>query len=192
MALTLVTEPTENPITIDEGKLHLKLDDETADDSLVEGLIDACVEQAEAFLGRALCSQTWDLVLDGFPANHIELSLPPLQSVTSIKYRDTANAEQTLSATYYSVLTPTNAKGYVELNYGYSWPTVYSRSDAVTIRYVCGYGTAAAVPQSVKSAMLIMLDDLYANRGALVLSGVNVQNLKTAETLMWPYRVIEF
>ena len=97
--LKLVTAATENPVSIDEAKLHLKLDDETADDSLVNGLIDACVEQAEAFLGRALCSQTWDLVLDGFPANRIELSLPPLQSVTSIKYRDTAYAEQTLAAT---------------------------------------------------------------------------------------------
>lgn len=130
-------------------------------------------------------TQTWDLVLDAFPAGEIRLPLPPLQSVTSVTYTDTDGASQTLDAGQYTVDTA-NAR-IVPVS---SWPSTKAVPAAVVIRYVCGYGAAAAVPASIKAAILLLTGDLFENREA---QGEKVLSVnETVRRLLLPYRVWRF
>jgi hypothetical protein len=50
---------------------------------------------------------------------------------------------------------------------GTDWPTTeWERTDAVRIRFTCGYANAASVPGPIKQAILLRLGDLYGNREA--------------------------
>jgi len=83
MRLKLKTAPSVEPFSLDEAKLHLKVD--SADDNaLISALITTTRDLAERETKRAFITQTWKLYLDEPPAE-IEIPKPPLQSVESIK-----------------------------------------------------------------------------------------------------------
>ena len=164
MTLKLVTVPSEEPVTLAEAKLHARTHD--ADDTLVTRLIAAARKHVETFLQRALVTQTWDWFLDyGFGGYVLEIPRPPLQSVTSIKYLDDPGVLQTLDASKYSVFGIGHEEaGRVSPAYDQVWPTVLCQPEAVQIRFVAGYGAAAAVPEDVKAAMFLIIGHLYKNR----------------------------
>lgn len=169
MPLTLVTAPVLEPITLDEAK-HQVCQDGTIDDShLGSILIPAVRQRGENATNRAFITQTWDYVLDAFPSDdYIELPLPPLQSVTSLKYYDTSGTQQTWASTNYDVQAPAGdrcARGRLKLSYGVTWPSTYGEIGDVTIRFVCGYGsTRESVPHLLRAAMLMDLASLDAQR----------------------------
>jgi uncharacterized phiE125 gp8 family phage protein len=147
----------------------------TADPELV-GLIVAVRERAELATNRAIPGpQTFDLILEQFPRDgYIEIPKPPLVSVTSVKYVDTAGATQTMDPSLYLVQAPAGprcARGRVALPFAAVWPITLRQMGAVTVRFVCGYGAAAAVPALLKSAMKLDIGTLYANREGVVLGG---------------------
>src|SRR5688572_5645345 len=102
MALTLVTPPVEEPVELDQAKLHLR-ETEDAEDELIEGLVLAARQHVETDTARALITQTWDLTVDSLGCQ-IELPKPPVQSVTSVKYLDSEGVEQTLPTDQYRVV----------------------------------------------------------------------------------------
>jgi uncharacterized phiE125 gp8 family phage protein len=162
MPKVLTTAPTEEPVSLDEVKAHV-LVDHSADDIYLNSLIVAARMHVENYLQRALVTQTWDLYLDAFP-DEIEIPLPPLVSITHIKYYDTGGTLQTLSESNYTVDTYSQP-GRVVLAYSCSWPATRSIINAVTIRFVAGYGAASAVPRHIRQAILLKVADLYENRG---------------------------
>lgn len=169
-ALTLVAPPTAEPVTLAEAKAQLKVD-ASADDALITSLITAARQQAEetgAFgfsHGRALVTQTLALFLDGFPDadGAIEVPRPPLASVTSITYVDTAGTTQTLASSDYTV-DAKSKPGRVAPAFGKSWPATRDVINAVTVTFDAGYGTAAAVPESIKREIKALLVHLYERR----------------------------
>jgi uncharacterized phiE125 gp8 family phage protein len=166
MTLIVITQPTEEPVTLAETKLHCKVDG-TDDDTLLTALIIAARQQAEHRTGRALCTQTLEVVLDAFP-DAVKLPMPPAASVTSVKYLDDAGVEQTLLNTAYS-LDKDSQPGWVTPAYATSWPSTYAVPNAVRVRYVAGYGAPAAVPQSIKAWILMAVSTLYVQREGTVL-----------------------
>ena len=192
MALTLVTGPAVEPVSRDEAKAHLRVD-LSDDDTLIDSLITAARVHVEQHLRRALVTQTWDLVLDCFPAGReIRLPLPPLASVTSISYTDDGGGAGSVDAGEYVVDTD-REPGRLVLKSGGTWPAVTLREVAgVRVRYVAGYGNAAAVPGPIKQAILLLVGTLYENReDTLVAQGVTVMRLPFGvEALLMPYKVI--
>jgi len=191
MALTLVTGPAVEPVTRNEAKAHLRVDI-SDDDTLIDGLITAARVHVEQHLKRALVTQTWDLVLDGFPGREARLPLPPLASVTSVTYTDDEGGAGSVDAGEYVVDTD-REPGRVVLKSGGTWPAVTLREAAgVRVRFVAGYGNAAAVPGPIKQAILLLVGTLYENReDTLVAQGVTVMRLPFGvQALLMPYRVI--
>jgi len=185
MATTLSAGPATEPITTAEAKLHLRVD-HSIDDALIDSMTAAAREWAEAATGRKCVTQTWLLKLDAFPSE-IRPPFPPLSSVTSIGYIDTAGVTQTLSASSYSVDTDSEP-GRIVPAYGESWPSTRGMSNAVTVTYVCGYGAASAVPDSIKAAIKLLLGNIYEHREDVV--PVQMSNLPDgARHLLSPYRV---
>lgn len=163
MALKLITPASTFPITLEDAKLHCRVDT-AADDALINALITAATELAEQKTGRALMAQTWELTLDAFP-EAFEITRIPLQSITSLKYIDTAGVEQTLSNALYSMdMADDHGFAYVVPVYNGTWPENRAQINAVALRYVAGYASAAAVPEGIKQWIRLMVSTMYENR----------------------------
>ena len=188
-ALTQVTPPTVEPITLDEAKLHLRVegDDEKA---LIETLIAAARRQAESYMGRALISQVWDMDMDRFPRGEIEVPRPPLRAVESIAYLDPQGATQTIPIADYRVDSK-REPGRVTPADGEAWPATLAVTNAVTVRFAAGYGDAADdVPEDIRQAILLIVGRLYAHREDVV-QGAPLHTLsRGSESLMGPYRMV--
>ena len=194
MGLVLVTAPATEPVTLVEAKAHLRVD-VGDDDALISGLVKGAREQFESDTRRALVTQTWDLVLDAFPAEaELKLPLPPLASVTSITYKDQDGNVLTYPAANYVVDT-SELFGRIVLKSGFTWPsTTLWAAGAVLVRFVAGYGAAAAVPQGAKQAILLLVGHWYENREAVAVQpGLTAVDLPMAyDRLMWQMRALGF
>jgi len=190
MALKLITGPTVEPVTLEEAKTHLRVDI-TDDDNLITALIKTAREYCENFQNKAYYTQTWELVLDKFPAeNYIKIPKPPLQSVTSVIYKDNEGTETTLDASKYIADTDSEP-GRIVLAYGESWPsfTPYPVG-AVRIRFTTGHDDISKVPQMVKQAMLLLIGHWYENREASVTGAISREVEFAVHALLWPERVV--
>jgi uncharacterized phiE125 gp8 family phage protein len=159
-------KPTFEPISISEAKEWLKIHPEVVDDdSLIRSLISSARVWAEANTGQALISQTIEQVWDWMPANRVfELSVPPLISVTSVKYLDTNGTYQTWSATNY---TADLFSSRVVVKASVSLPTtseINERPNVWKVTYTAGNATALAVDGNIKTAMLLQIAMMYENR----------------------------
>lgn len=169
MNLLLLTPPAATPVSLAEAKAHLRVE-HSEDDTYITNCIATAVARIDGrngWLRRSLVNRTYQLFLPWFPvARCIPLPLPPLSSVTSIKYQDQSDVEQTFSAASYQAVKNED-EGYIYLKTGESWPgNTYERPDAVKIEFVAGYGaTGAAVPENIRHAILIEIGHLYAARG---------------------------
>jgi uncharacterized phiE125 gp8 family phage protein len=189
--LRLVTEPGVEPVTLEEAKLHLRVDVDD-DDDLITALIVAARQMVENILRRALVSQSWELNLDAFPGvDTVEVPLPPLQSVEALTYTDASGVSHTLSAAAYSVDTY-STPGRVRLNDGYAWPgDTLAAVNGVQIAFTAGFGDAGTdVPQAIRQALLLMVGHLYENREAVTDTRVLQTTPLALEYLLWPYRVL--
>lgn len=161
----IITPVTVEPVSLGELKTHSRLPDETSEDDFYLSLITAAREYCEKLSRRALALQTIELVLDYWPeCDRIELPYPPLVSVTSIKYKDCAGVETTISAADYIVDTDSYI-GRVVPAYGVRWPefTPYP-VNAIRIRYVAGYANA---PEVFRQAIKMLVGHWIENREAV-------------------------
>lgn len=156
MALSLYTAPVGEPVSLDEAKQHLRVDTDD-ENGEIDGCIAAAREYVETFTQRPLLTQTWDLKLDAFPCGEaIVLPLPPVSAVSSISYIATDGTTTTWSSSLYDTDLPAGPKAQrarITPAYGQSYPSTRDVMNAVTVRFVCGYGTAGAVPELIKVAM---------------------------------------
>lgn len=165
---------------------------ETTEDSLLDILITAAREYCEGKTGRALATQTLEAYPDGWPCgNEIELPYPPLQSVTSVKYKDSAGAETTLSADTDYIADTDSLVGRIVLPYGGSWPsaTLYP-VNPIKIRYVAGYTTENPMPKMIKLAMLLLIGHWFENREAVMAGqfAVSKEIELSVKALLLPHR----
>lgn len=193
MGLSLVSGPALDPISLAEAKAHCRVD---ADDSdgLIAGYILAARQHVETVCNRALISQTYDLFIDrGWPyyfdfdwrSNRRQIELPkaPAQSVTSISYVDSTGSTQILAANQYVVDVSTPI-GRIEPAYGVSWPEVRCQPQAITVRFVAGYGSSPGdVPEPIRQAMLLLIGHWYESREATTLSSMDELPFSVASLL---------
>ena len=194
MPLELVTAPTEEPVNNAEAREYLRIDDPYTDENLLRRFIVAARQQTEQFTNRALITQTWDWKLDDWWHGNLLIPKAPLQSVTSISYLDSAGDSQTWASRNYVVDTPDGdaaVKGRIGLATGVTFPVLENVISPVTIRFVAGYGLKATVPDNVKFGLLMLVADLYENRQSVVTGTISGLMPQTAQTLLWPYRVLE-
>ena len=192
MGLSLVTAPATEPLTLDEAKTHLRVF-HSDEDALISGLILSVRQHAESFTHRCFITQTWDERRDVFPScGPIWLTLAPVASVSSISYVDQNGTTQTWSSSLYRTDLPSGPwaqGGRIEPAYGEYFPTTRSIVNAVTIRMVAGYGTAASVPGPILSAMKILLEHWYRYRGAAISGTIIAPVPMSVDALLWPYKV---
>lgn len=156
MQFKVVTPVAVEPVLLAEARTQCHIDsDDTSHDALITGLITAAREFAEHYTGRALAPQTLEGAIDRFPSGScLDLPMPPVLSVTSIKYTDTAGAERTLSSSAYT-LSAYGLSNRVNLTADADWPSTQDVANAVRIVFAAGYTTA---PKAVKHAILLHIE----------------------------------
>lgn len=159
MALVLSAGPSSEPVTTTEAKTWLRVD-HSNDDTLIGNLCKAARLVVQKYLRQAIGQQTWIYTLDAFPATReIEIPMPPLVSVTSVKYYDVDDELQTLNSGDYIVDT-SSSPGRIVLVSTATWPATSLRPNAVQITYVCG----TTPTEEQKVAILLKVADFYQNR----------------------------
>ena len=173
MSYQLTSAPEEEPLSLPEAKAHLRVD-HTDEDDEITSLISLARRKIEHDAMIQLVTATWKLYRDRFPTRHwqhsprvIELTKPPIQSVTSLEYYDPAGDLQTFDpANYYTDLI--SRPGRITLKNGLVWPTLeIARPNAVIITFVAGYGAAVDVPEEAKHAMRLLVGHWYEHREAV-------------------------
>lgn len=153
------------PLSLSAAKLHLRVD-HTDDDTAITDILKAAFEMVERKTGRAYREQTATLYRDCFPAGAEPLVLPrpPLTSVTSITYTDSAGANKTLAADQYEVITSAVPGEIIPVN-GVVWPVALDRRGSVRVTFAAG--TASACPDTILNAVRLIIDHEYHEHGGL-------------------------
>lgn len=172
-------------VTLDDARHHLRID-HSDDDAYITTLIRVATTAVQERLERTLGVTTWDYRIDsegicwGFD---IRLPMPPLLEVVSVKYFDTDSVEQTYAPANYRAFG-IGGRGGIRLTGGASWPSLRSGPEAVTIRFSAGY---EEVPAPIRQAVLLVVGQLYAQRGEMVQE--NLTEDPAIKALLAPYRV---
>lgn len=184
-SLTLTTPAAEAPLTMEEVKVSLRVtsDDE---DSYIGALIVAAARYIENATARQLVTATWTMTLDCFH-DVIRLPKPPLRSVSSIQYVDSAGTTQTLSSALYQVDTA-SLPGRIIPAYGQSWPTTRDVMAAVTVVFLAGYGGASSVPDELKLAMRLLIGHWYEHREPVSVGNIVSDIPMSVESLLSHHR----
>lgn len=171
------------PVSTADAKTYARIDT-SDDDTLVGALVSAAREFVETFTGRQLITATWVYTREAFPSDRfLYLPRPLLRTVSSVGYYDANGTSQIMAASDYTVHLDCEP-GYVELDYGLTWPTVQTGlSNAVTVTFTAGYGDAVGnVPQAIRTAIKLLVNHWYDTRTPVVVGTIQV------DALLWPYR----
>lgn len=188
VGLTRTTEPSVEPVTLDDAKGWLHVGD-VHEDATIDSLIRAARQKVEDDTGLALITQTWTYDVDKRPTDNV-LILPvgPVSSVTSVTSYSTADVGSTVSTDVYRVDT-TSLPARIVLKESQSWPTDVRRQSAYRVVFVAGYGSAASsVPEPLRLAMRVLLHHWHAFRAPV--SALPVRDVPlTYDALIAPYRL---
>lgn len=192
MGLVLVTPATEEPVTREELKEHLKED--TADqDAHLSELIAAARGVAETYLRRALCAQQWRWTLDAFPCTRTprDVPMPPLLSIDSVRYLDFAGAEQLLDPAVYDVDVDSQP-GRIARAYSQVWPSTYEALGAVRILFTAGWADAKDIPDPIKTGMKTLIGTWYLNRESVKVGTIVARVPDTVRAMWAPWKMPYF
>ncbi len=167
VSLELLTAPIIEPVELPLLTQHCRIN--TDDDKLALQMYQIAARQLfEKMTGRQLMTATYKAYFNCFhPVN--QLPRPPLQSVSSVKYYDVDDVEQTLSTNNYYV-DATQSPGKIFFHGSLPALSQY-RSPKITVTYVCGWTTQAIVPDLVRSAICLLACHLYEQR-AIIVNGI--------------------
>ncbi len=187
MGLQITTAPDQEPVTLEDAKLHLRVDHDV-EDVLITRYIRSARLWVEDYTHRKLITQTAELTLPDFPRRAIRLPFGKCSAVQSIKYFDSAGVQQTLtgptsgspSGTDYQEDFSSDEGAIVAPPVDDDWPAAQTdRLAPVTVQYDVGYGPDGAdVPDSFITALLYRLTDLYEFRGSMDGSGTSTAKLE--------------
>lgn len=180
--LQVTTAPTVEPLTLQEVKEYLRVEDST-DERVVRPFIESVRRIAEEHLGRALMPQTLTLHVDAFNdlydplwegmrtgaylnyyKNYVTLPRAPVTSVTSLSTFNDSDTETTMSSSKYYV-DSIREPARIVLRQGETFPTALRVANAIKVVYVAGYTSAYAVPEPIRMGMLQHIAYLYEHRG---------------------------
>ena len=181
---TLATNPL---FTTAEAKDFLKVDT-TADDTLIDNLIKAATQSCEEYTNQYFM----DTLVTQYSDNWLEvyrLYKSPVSTLTHIKYYDSTDTLQTLTASNY-ILDNVSKPARIGLAVDGELPTLADRINAVEVKYTVGYGTASPdVPDGIKQAVLLTIGNWYQNRQTVITGRTATELPLSSQYLLNQYKI---
>jgi uncharacterized phiE125 gp8 family phage protein len=191
----ITSEPATEPISLIETKAHLRVDFADEND-YIDTLIATARGMCETYCNRVFITQTWRQNEDRW-SNPIKLKVNPVVSLTSLKYYDENESQQTLtdsSANFQKDFNSDEAKIFSGLTNSY--PSLGDTINPIEIITVCGYGAASDVPVEIKHAIKLMVSHLYENREMINVPmasmATQIPMPKAVKDLLSPFRIKHF
>lgn len=189
------SNPSEEPITVDDIAAHVRADSGEPTSEFA-GFIAAARRWAEEYTGQRFIQRGAVCYFDGWPRGCADVILPaaPLASVSAVEYiADATNAYVEWSSSRYQV-DAINVPPRLRPVWGQSYPTLQPGTyNAVKITLTAGIATAAEnVPDDIKHALLLLCGHFYQNREAVLTGSVSKEIEFSVTALLGSYRVWRF
>lgn len=191
----LVTAPAKLAVTLGELKSHARIDNDLQDANLYAWLLSA-IDEAQKETGRQLVNAVFDETFNTWPCGDawgdlaLRLYWAPLVSVASVKYLDTAGAQQTLDPANYRVDT-IRAPGRVVFKRATAFPSLYDDSQTIVVRYTAGYGAEMhTVPEPIRQWIIVRVVTRDAFREAFTEREAHELPGRFIDGLLDPYRIV--
>jgi len=190
MRYTLV-EPPAPVVDVEVAKTHCHVDG-SEEDALIEIYIAAAtthLDGRDGVLNRAIGEQEWLLETEGPDDDgRICIDLLGVQTVDAITYLVDGEEEDWNEAEYR--IGWAGRKPFITPAEGFDWPAADEREDAFRVAFTAGYADDEGVPSPLKSAILLMVGDLYAFResGQVGSASSQIAMTPTVDRLIGPYR----
>lgn len=207
-------EAVDEPVSLDDAKLHLRVDG-TADDDLISSMITSARTSCERRMQRSILPQSWvltqssfrhpwvdhhahwehGLIIDpawyrmrchGYP-DSVVLPQTPIRAVTSVTYLDATMQRVTLDPSAYRLAVIGEQLAMLR-PVGAPWPQTAREPDAVVVTYDAGWATPEQIPAPIISWIKLHLGALYENREEYA-AGQPVPELGFADGLLDPYTI---
>ncbi|MFC0407923.1 head-tail connector protein [Roseomonas elaeocarpi] len=208
LSLRVVRPPAIEPVSPVDAAMHCRL---AASEPMLEPYVAAARGWAEAWLGRALITQTLCATVGrslppglvagvvpyaggyfstGYPFlgarglwnSPLELPRSPVQAITEVAITRQDGERSVLAADGYSARLASEP-GTLQVQ-----PNAARPGDLVSVTFVAGYGeTKEDVPMPIRQGIMLLTAFLYENRG-----DAGGDPPKAAEMLMWPFRLVTF
>lgn len=175
-SLYIGTPNTELPINVAKLKNSLRVTDNNELEELID-LIWAAASYVEYYTGRALLSTQYCQSQRFFIGREIRLQRTPVTAITSISYRDTNGATQTVDPTIYELTRGTDLSPMISLKINQSWPTTDRTSAAIIANFTGGYSTPTILRTSeprLHRAIVMLASHLFNNREGVVVNARGV------------------
>ena len=180
--ITVATENSQEPLSLQEVKEYLRLED-GIDERLLRPFIVTARRFAEEYMNRTLMQTTYNLFIDGYDEmadplfegvrvgpylnyykNYIDIPKSPVISVSAVSTFSDDDTETTFASTRY-FLDNVREPARIVLRQGETFPTALRVANAIKVVFVAGYSSAFAIPEPIKLAMLQHIAHLYEHRG---------------------------
>lgn len=157
------TAPIIFPVDLTKFKNNLHIPIENTDqDVYLQDILNAAIDDAQTMTGRQFCAATYTAYMDQCPdGNELEIDLGPVTAITAVKYYAPGAAIQTTFDALKYQLDNVDLTARLRLSEYFTADT--NRMNSVEIEFTCGWATAAAVPQTIKDAIILLATERYLN-----------------------------
>ena len=185
MTIALITPPQSEPLSLDDIKLHLRIDHDHEDALLVD-VLKAARQYCEHASGQKLITQAWRQYETVFPHDRaISLLVAPVQSVAAVTAFDRDGNPSVLGVddfTFQSRWDPQAITIGHDLD-----PSIAANGFEVDL--VAGMGDMSTdVPDTLKRAILLLVAHWYEFRGAVSPQDQPVSIPAGFETMVRPWK----
>lgn len=163
--LTITVQPSTEPVTLAEQKVFSRVN-VNAFDSLLNTAISSSRHLFETLTNRAIIATTFKLTLSEW-LNPIVLPRGVASSVSSVKYYDEDNTQQTVNSSLYWA-DVSQEPALIHFNSDFEYPTLGERTPPIEVVFVAGW---SSVPDVVKTACMLQANLFFQDPSADVHEG---------------------
>lgn len=179
MTLQLISQAAQMPVSLAELRDFLKISHQS-EDALIAGYIRAATGACENFTGRKLINQQWQMTLNDWGSNIIDIPLTPVLSLDKIEYWTDAAFSEISAGNY--LLDKDSFGPRIMPAAGFIWPDPDRDVEGIRITVTAGFGSSQnEVPHDIRLGILHWIASIYDEAGA-------GQAAIMAEKLWQPYR----
>lgn len=176
MIVTRTVPPTAAPVSLERARAQCAVLFNDHND-MISDFIAAAVDYLDGpdgVFGRAICTQIWQVLLPGWPADLV-LPIDPV-SAAVVEYRAVAGGSWvTLDSSNYVIAKVCGSTPELIWQPVAVLPDLAPDLYPVRLTLTCGYGApdSDSIPPAIKVAILMLVDHWYRNRGVVVAGQVS-------------------
>ncbi len=181
MKKQLISMATQLPVLLSEVRDFLKIS-HTDEDALIASYIRAATGACENFTGRKLIKQQWQLTLNSWDNEIIQIPLSPILTIDKVEVWNMGTFQEIAASNY--LLDNISYQAKILPQTGYQWPVPEIDVAGVKITVSVGFGEGQNdIPHDIRLGLLHWVAAVY-DSGELA----GDQSIVMAEKLWQPYR----